>query len=170
MARSNKGARDEADEIERIIREYGEERFAKRISNAICVMRNAKKINTTLELKEIIEKAIPTWKKRESLARVFQSLRIAVNSELENLEKALKDAVDLLKRRGRIVVLSYHSLEDRIVKRAFRDYKKDIDSDEISLKARCPHCNKNVTVFIKIKDGIIIQKENGLTLKRVKKK
>jgi len=113
------------DGIEKIIREYGEERFSKRISNAICVMRNAKKINTTFELKEIIEKAIPTWRKRESVARVFQSLRITVNSELKNLQTALKASVDLLKRRGRIVVLSYHSLEDRIVKRSFRDFKKD---------------------------------------------
>lgn len=117
-----------AGEIEKIIREYGEERFAKRISNAICVMRracrqagNAKKINTAFELKEIIEKAIPTWKKRESVARVFQSLRIAVNSELKNLKKGLTDAIDLLNPTGRIVVISYHSLEDRIVKHIFRE-------------------------------------------------
>jgi 16S rRNA (cytosine1402-N4)-methyltransferase len=114
-----------AEELARIFREYGEERFAKRIGNAICLTRNAKKIQTTFELKEIIENAIPTWRKRESVARVFQSLRITVNSELENLEKALNDAVSILKPGGRIVVLSYHSLEDRIVKRTFRKFKGD---------------------------------------------
>jgi len=114
-----------AEELARIFREYGEERFAKRISNAVCATRNVKKIGTTFELKEIIEKAIPTWRKRESVTRVFQALRIAVNSELENLEKALNDAVSILKPGGRIVVLSYHSLEDRIVKRTFRKFKGD---------------------------------------------
>jgi 16S rRNA (cytosine1402-N4)-methyltransferase len=113
------------EKIERIIREYGEERFAKRIGNAIRATRSKDPIRTTFELREIIEKAIPTWRKRESVSRVFQALRIAVNSELENLGKALNDAVSILKPGGRIVVLSYHSLEDRIVKNAFRDFRRD---------------------------------------------
>ena len=108
------------EKLTKIFWEYGEERFAKRISNAISVTRNLKKIATTFELKAVIEKAIPTWKKRESVTRVFQALRIAVNSELENLNQALRGAIDFLKPGGRIVVLSYHSLEDRIVKRTFR--------------------------------------------------
>lgn len=112
-------------ELEQIFRNYGEERFSKRISNAICATRNAKKIQTTFELKGIVEKAIPSWKKRDSVARVFQSLRIAVNDELENLRNGLKDAIDILKPGGRIVVLSYHSLEDRIVKHAFRGKAKE---------------------------------------------
>ena len=107
--------------LEDLIRQYGEERFAGRIARKIKENR----ITTTGELKEIIEKAIPTWKKRESVTRVFQALRIAVNSELEKLEKALKDAVELLKPKGRIAVISYHSLEDRIVKHAFRAFAKD---------------------------------------------
>ncbi|HVN67295.1 MAG TPA: 16S rRNA (cytosine(1402)-N(4))-methyltransferase, partial [Candidatus Sulfotelmatobacter sp.] len=80
---------------------------------------------TTFQLKELIERAIPTWKKRESVTRVFQALRLAVNGELASLQKALTDAVKLLKPGGRIVVLSYHSLEDRLVKQTFRALGKD---------------------------------------------
>ena len=111
--------------LEKIFKEYGEERFAKRISNGIRATRTEKPIKTTLELKEIIEKAIPTWKKRESVTRIFQALRLAVNSELNNLSQALKDAVALLRPGGRIVVISYHSLEDRIVKHAFRAFAQN---------------------------------------------
>ena len=113
------------EELTRIIQEYGEERFAKRISNAIRATRNAKMINTTFELKELVEKAIPTWKKRESVSRVFQALRIAVNAELANLQKELNDAVARLLPGGRIVVIAYHSLEDRPVKQTFRALGKD---------------------------------------------
>lgn len=112
------------EELARIFTEYGEERFAKRIGAKICVMRNKGEIKTTGQLKEIIEKAIPTWRKRESVTRVFQALRIAVNSELENLKWALADCPDLLKPGGRLVVISYHSLEDRMVKWFFRDKEK----------------------------------------------
>jgi 16S rRNA (cytosine1402-N4)-methyltransferase len=112
-------------ELARIFREFGEERFAKRIAKAICVVRDKSRIETTFELKEIIEKAIPTWKKRESVTRIFQALRIAVNDELQSLEKALIDAIDLLKPGGRLVVISYHSLEDRLVKQALRQAKQD---------------------------------------------
>lgn len=114
-----------AEELARIFYEYGEEKFSRRISNSICVIRNTSPINTTFQLKEIVEKAIPTWKKRESVTRVFQALRIAVNNELENLKQALGQAIELLKPGGRIVVISYHSLEDRIVKRSFRESAKN---------------------------------------------
>ena len=109
-------------ELERIFREYGEERFAGRIARAIVRTRENKgqELKTTFQLKEIVARAIPTWKKRESVTRVFQALRIAVNNELDNLQIALKDAVALLKPGGRIVVIAYHSLEDRIVKNTFR--------------------------------------------------
>ena len=108
------------DKLEKIFREFGEERFAHRIAKAIVIKREAEEITTTLELKKIIELAIPTWRKRESVTRVFQALRIAVNQELENLKSALHDAIELLKPGGRIVVISYHSLEDRIVKLTFK--------------------------------------------------
>ena len=71
-----------------------------------------------------MEQATPGWRKRETLSRIFQSLRIAVNQELESLQTALTDAIDLLSPGGRIVVLSYHSLEDRIVKHTFRQASK----------------------------------------------
>ncbi len=114
-----------ADELARIFREYGEERFAKRIGNAIRATSSEKQIETTFQLKEVVAKAIPTWKKRESVTRAFQALRIAVNSELESLRSALPAAIRLLKPGGRVVVLSYHSLEDRIAKRAFRQAAAD---------------------------------------------
>jgi len=111
-----------AEELEKIFQEYGEERFARRIARAVIGQRP---FSTTFQLKAIIEKAIPTWKKRESVTRIFQSLRIAVNAELDNLAAAVSDAVALLNPGGRIVVIAYHSLEDRIIKHAFRDFAKN---------------------------------------------
>lgn len=108
-----------------IFKEFAEERFSKRIARAIVFNRVSNDIKTTFELKNIIEKAIPTWKKRESVTRIFQALRIVVNSELENLKKALDSAICLLSPSGRIVVISYHSLEDRIVKMFFKEKGKD---------------------------------------------
>jgi len=113
------------EELQRIFKEFGEERFAHRIAKAIIREREKEKIETTFALKQIIEKAIPTWKKRESVTRIFQALRIAVNQELDNLKIALADAIDLLKPGGRIVVISYHSLEDRIAKHTFRNAKQE---------------------------------------------
>lgn len=110
-----------ADQLEKIIREFGEERFAQRISKAII---RARPIFRTGELAEIVRRAVPGWRKRESVARVFQAFRIAVNQELENLKSGLKAAIDLLKIGGRIVVISYHSLEDRIVKQTFRSERR----------------------------------------------
>lgn len=112
------------DELTKIFFEFGQDRFSRRISKAICKKRENNPIETTFQLKEIVEKAIPTWKKRESVTRIFQALRIAVNQELESLKKALHDAIELLKPGGRIVVISYHSLEDRIVKHTFRGFKQ----------------------------------------------
>ena len=113
------------DELAQIFKEYGEERFSRRVARAIVLERDKKEINTTFELKDIIEKAIPTWKKRESVTRIFQALRIAVNSELDVLKKALESTIPLLKPEGKIIVMSYHSLEDRIVKWFFRDKAKN---------------------------------------------
>ena len=113
------------DELAQIFKEYGEERFSKRVARAIILERDKKEINTTFELKDIIEKAIPTWKKRESVTRIFQALRIAANLELDVLKKALESTIPLLKPEGKIIVMSYHSLEDRIVKWFFRDKAKN---------------------------------------------
>ncbi|ABL00890.1 16S rRNA (cytosine(1402)-N(4))-methyltransferase RsmH [Pelobacter propionicus] len=112
-------------ELERIIREYGEERWAKRIASFIVRARSEAPIENTLRLVDIIKGAIPKAKWEERLhpaTRTFQALRIAVNHELESLERGLKSAIDRLKPGGRGVVISFHSLEDRIVKHVFREY------------------------------------------------
>ncbi|MBN3033833.1 MAG: 16S rRNA (cytosine(1402)-N(4))-methyltransferase RsmH [Candidatus Saganbacteria bacterium] len=109
-----------AEELTKLFYECGEEKFSRRISKAIVATRDSRPVTSTFELKGIVEKAIPTWKKRESVTRVFQALRIAVNDELNSLKLALGQALGLLKPGGRLVVISYHSLEDRAVKRLFR--------------------------------------------------
>ena len=105
-------------EIEKILREYGEERFAKKIAERIIESR-AKPIETTFQLIEIIKSVIPRKYQAGRLhpaTRTFQALRIVVNDELNNLEKTLPQAINVLNRGGRLVVISFHSLEDRIVK------------------------------------------------------
>ncbi len=119
-------------EISRIIWVLGEERWARRIARNIVEYRKNKKIETTFELKKIVEKSIPRkfWKRNQSPAtKTFQALRIAVNNELVNLEKVLPDVIKLLNKKGRAVVLSYHSLEDRIVKNIFRLYDRGYDEE-----------------------------------------
>jgi 16S rRNA (cytosine1402-N4)-methyltransferase len=116
--------RDEQD-LERIIKEYGEERWAKRVAAFIVKARSEAPIESTLQLVDVIKGAIPKAKWEERIhpaTRTFQGLRIAVNHELESLEQGLRSAVDHLKPGGRGVVISFHSLEDRIVKHVFRDY------------------------------------------------
>ncbi len=103
-----------------IIYKYGEEKNSRTIARRIADARSRKAIKTTRDLAAIIEAITPVPYRTKSLTRVFQALRIFVNDELENLKSFLTKAVDLLKPGGRIVVLSYHSLEDRIVKEAFR--------------------------------------------------
>jgi 16S rRNA (cytosine1402-N4)-methyltransferase len=110
-------------ELARIIRDYGEERWAGRIAAFICKAREEKPLETTLQLADLIKGAIPrkAWEERiHPATRTFQGLRIAVNEELGSLEKGLESAVRLLKPGGRGVVISFHSLEDRIVKQMFR--------------------------------------------------
>ena len=109
-------------EIEKILREYGEERFAKKIAERIVESR-AKPIETTFQLIEIIKSVIPRKYQVGRLhpaTRTFQALRIAVNDELNNLEKTLPQTINVLNRGGRLVVISFHSLEDRIVKNFYR--------------------------------------------------
>lgn len=111
-------------ELARVIREYGEERWAGRIASFICKAREESPIETTFQLADLIKGAIPkgAWEERiHPATRTFQGLRIAVNEELSSLEKGLEAAVRLLKPGGRGVVISFHSLEDRIVKQMFRN-------------------------------------------------
>lgn len=109
--------------LEKVIRLYGEERFSKRIASFIAEARQKKAVETTTELATIIKDAIPARFRREGphpARRTFQGIRIEVNRELEILEQALIDAVDCLKPEGRLAVITFHSLEDRIVKNTFK--------------------------------------------------
>lgn len=115
----------EADEMASIFRTYGEERFAGRIARAIIEARKVKPIMTTLELAEIVKEANPKWEKHKHPAtRVFQAIRIHVNQELTDLSSCLEQCLDVLAPGGRLVVISFHSLEDRIVKQFMRDKEK----------------------------------------------
>lgn len=108
-------------ELTRILREYGEERYANRIANNIINYRQQKPVNTTFELTEIIKQSMPQKVMRDShpARRTFQALRIAVNGELEQLDTALDSMFDCLKVGGRLSVITFHSLEDRMVKQRF---------------------------------------------------
>jgi 16S rRNA (cytosine1402-N4)-methyltransferase len=112
-------------ELETIFREYGEERHARRIARAIARARTERPVRTTGELKALVDAAKGPRAAREEridpATRVFQALRIAVNQELAGLERCIEEAVQLLDTGGRLVVISYHSLEDRIVKNTLRD-------------------------------------------------
>jgi 16S rRNA (cytosine1402-N4)-methyltransferase len=107
------------EKIEEILREYGEEKFSKKIAKNIVEQRKQGRIKTTFGLIEIIKDATPSsyWRGKIHYAtRTFQALRIAVNDELESIKRVLPDAVSVLAPGGRLVVISFHSLEDRIVK------------------------------------------------------
>jgi 16S rRNA (cytosine1402-N4)-methyltransferase len=117
-----------ADRLARILRDYGEERFARRIADAVLRERAGQPITSTLRLAEIVRTAIPAATRRTGgnpAKRTFQALRIEVNDELGTLRRAVPAALDAVAVGGRIVVLSYHSLEDRIVKRALSERSTD---------------------------------------------
>jgi len=116
----------EYNDLVRILRDYGEEKYATSIAKNIIKERNNKPIETTLELVEIIKKSMPYKATREKhpAKRSFQAIRIEVNNELEVLESALKQAIELLNTNGRICVISFHSLEDKIVKKIFQEYSE----------------------------------------------
>lgn len=117
----------EGENIESILYGFGEEKFAKKIAAAIVARRKEKPIETSRELAEIIRKSVPRWyahKKVHCATKTFQALRMAVNDELPSLREGLSKAAENLKNGGRIAVISFHSLEDRIVKKFFKE-KKD---------------------------------------------
>ena len=118
------------EDLVRIFSEYGEEHFSKRIAKAIVAQRHVKSINTTLELAQIIKEATPPVKSRiHPATRVFQAIRIEVNNELKNIKNTLNDVLDLLDYGAIISIISFHSLEDRIVKEQFKYH---------SAKCHCP--------------------------------
>lgn len=115
------------EELKRILWDYGEERYSGRIAAAICRRREEKPIQSTVELAEIIRGAMPPQALREKqhpAKRSFQAIRIEVNGELRAVEQAVQDSVDLLAPGGRLAVISFHSLEDRIVKNIFAQQAK----------------------------------------------
>ena len=134
------------DHLIKIFRDFGEERFSKRIAIAICNARKISPINTTGELVKIIEDAAPRTKNGGHPAkRIFQAVRIEVNSELEILSAAVENAVSRLKIGGRIAVITFHSLEDRIVKETFKTLAQDCICPK-----NFPVCTCNHRAHIKI--------------------
>jgi len=115
------GSADEAD-IATVLREYGEERFARRIARAIVARRQEAPITSTRELAELVAQACPIREKHKHPAtRTFQAIRIFINRELDDLNACLRSVLDVMARGAKLVVISFHSLEDRIVKRFMRD-------------------------------------------------
>ena len=148
-----------AEDLERIIKDYGEERWAKRIVQFIVEARKKEPIETTGQLVDIIKKAIPAGARREGphpAKRTFQAIRIEVNRELEVLEKTIDTAVKFLKPGGRIGIISFHSLEDRIVKEKFK---------YLALDCICPRelpicqCEKKSLIKILTKKPVIANKQ-----------
>ena len=131
-SRSGKSARDivndySCEELTRIFYEYGEEKWSKRVAEFICKEREVKQIETTFELVDIIKAAIPAKARQDGghpAKRIFQAIRIEVNGELDALKYALTDFTDALKAGGRLAVITFHSLEDRIVKQEFARMSK----------------------------------------------
>ena len=111
------------EKLANIIYDYSEEKFSRKIASKICEYRKNKKIETTKELAEIIEQAIPGFAKKEGhpAKRTFQAIRIEVNNEIEPLYNTVRDCIDVLNPKGRLCIITFHSLEDRAVKEAFTD-------------------------------------------------
>ncbi|MES2142252.1 MAG: 16S rRNA (cytosine(1402)-N(4))-methyltransferase RsmH [Pseudomonadota bacterium] len=110
-------------EIVQVLKEYGEERYAKRIAKAIAGARKQAPIDTTIQLAAIVKEAHPRWERHKHPAtQTFQAIRIKINNELEDLQACLKQSLEVLAIGGRLLVISFHSLEDRIVKRFIRKH------------------------------------------------
>lgn len=124
--------------IENILKEFGEEKFAEKITKQIIETRKTESIKTTFKLIETIQKAVPSGYQHQKIncgTRTFQALRIAVNQELSNLKNVLPQALELLKPKGKIIVICFHSLEDRIVKEFF---KEKAQKNEIEILTKKP--------------------------------
>ena len=139
------------EQLKDIIKEYGEERFARSIAKNICTYRKEKEIKTTKELVNIIEKSIPGYAKNEGhpAKRTFQAIRIEVNNEIKPLYNTITDCIDVLKSGGRLCIITFHSLEDRAVKNAFIEAKG---------KCTCPSDLPYCVCGAKSKGNIITKK------------
>ncbi|MGI1691171.1 16S rRNA (cytosine(1402)-N(4))-methyltransferase RsmH [Thermoanaerobacter uzonensis] len=145
-------------ELEKVIREYGEEKWASRIAKFIVKEREKGEIKTTFQLVEIIKNAIPASARREGphpAKRTFQAIRIEVNQELKGLDKTIEDMVEVLRGKGRIAIITFHSLEDKIVKNTFK---------KLENPCTCPPnmpctCGKKPVVRIITKKPVLPSKE-----------
>jgi 16S rRNA (cytosine1402-N4)-methyltransferase len=149
----------EESKLSNIIHEFGEEKFAKLIAKSVCRRRKIKKIETTRELVEIIQSVVPKRFSGHPAKKTFQAIRISVNNELENLDILLDNCVKLLSSGGRLAVLSFHSLEDRIVKQKMKFWEKT---------CICPP-NAPICTCSKKKEAFVINKKaitaNGSEIK-----
>lgn len=144
--------------LEQILREYGEEPFARVIAQRIVEVRRVAPVVTTFDLRVIVEECVPPHLRQQSLSRVFQAFRIAVNNELGVLEETLRGIVPRLAKGGRIVVIAYHSLEDRIVKNVFHELSRrsmpinpdDFDTPEAAREAMIKSTTVEVQPQLKI--------------------
>jgi len=121
------------EELIRIFKDFGEEPFSRKIARRIVEVRRATSLSTTNDLRQIVEDVVPTHLHFKSLSRVFQAIRIEVNSELKVLRDTLTNIIPKLEKGGRVVILSYHSLEDRIVKDVFKKFaakRRDAITDD----------------------------------------
>ena len=141
----------EESKLSNIIHEFGEEKFAKLIAKAVCRKRKIKKIETTRELVEIIQSVVPKRFSGHPAKKTFQAIRISVNNELENLDILLDNCVKLLSSGGRLAVLSFHSLEDRIVKQKMKFWEKTCICPP---NAPICTCSKKKEVFVINKKAI----------------
>lgn len=135
-------------EIEQIFKTYGQERWSRRIAEKICEVRRRKFIETAGDLVKIILSAVPSSKKKFRLhpaTRVFQALRIAVNDELNALNKGLNETFDILNKNGRLAVISFHSLEDRIVKNFFKQKNSESKATILTKKPIIPSSEEVIT-------------------------
>lgn len=122
------------EDLANIILEYGEEKAAKKIAKAICSRRKISPITTTLELAEIVKSVVPKRGKIHPATLTFQAIRVFVNEELEELESGLKDAIDSIAVGGRVVVMTFQGLEDRIVKEVFKLQTKKLHTNKFKLQ------------------------------------
>ncbi len=137
-------------EIAKVLKDYGEERFAKRIARAIVAQRAITAITTTLQLSKIVAEANPKWEKgKDPATRSFQAIRIFINNELGDLEIILDSILELLAPKGRLVIISFHSLEDRIVKRFFKKQAKGDDFPK-GLPVTTSQLNPHVKIIGKV--------------------
>src|SRR3989338_3926133 len=132
-------------ELTKIFSEYGEEKFAEKISEGIAEARKEKAITTTKKLVEIIKKSTPAWygqKKINPATKTFQALRVAVNDELANILMGLNSALEILKIGGLLAVISFHGLEDKIIKQKFKGYQKEGLAEILTKKPVKPQFNE----------------------------